>query len=78
MFDTSLSERSKKIEKMKKTNNNKSEKLFFRETVFHGQKAFLFFKTVVGNHRAAARCRSVRSSLPGRIIFQVKCFETFL
>jgi len=34
--------------------------------------------TVVGNHRAAARCRSVRSSLPGRIIVQVKCFETFL
>ena len=23
---------------------------------------------MVGNHRAAARCRSVRSSLPGRII----------
>jgi len=34
-------------------------------------------RAVVGNHRAAARCRSVRSSLPGRIIFQIKCFETF-
>jgi len=35
-------------------------------------------RPVVGNHRAAARCRSVRSSLPGRIIYQMKCFETFL
>jgi len=32
----------------------------------------LWIKAVVGNHRAAARCRSVRSSLPGRIIFHVK------
>jgi len=31
----------------------------------------LWIKAVVGNHRAAARCRSVRSSLPGRIIFHV-------
>ena len=33
---------------------------------------------VVGNHRAAAQCWSVRSSLPGRLLFQIKCFETFL
>jgi len=30
-----------------------------------------YSKAVVGNHRAAVRCRSVRSSLPGRIIFHV-------
>ena len=36
-----------------------------------------YLSPVVGNHRPAARCRSVRSSLPGRIIFQVKWFETF-
>jgi len=35
-------------------------------------------RPVVGNYRAATRCRFVRSLLPGRIIFQVKCFETFL
>jgi len=33
---------------------------------------------VVGNHRAAAQCRFVRSSLPGRVLFQIQCFETFL
>ena len=44
---------------------------------YHGPPLQLC-NAVVGNHRAAARCRSVRSSLPGRITFQVKCFETFL
>ena len=28
-------------------------------------------RAVVGNHRAATRCRSVKGSLPGRILFQV-------
>ena len=34
-------------------------------------------KAVVGNNRAAARCRSVRRSLPGRIIFQVNVLNHF-
>jgi len=35
-------------------------------------------KPVVGNHRAAARCRSVRSSLPGRVSFyRLKLWNIF-
>ena len=32
---------------------------------------------VVGKHRAAARCRSARGSVLGRVFFQIKCFKAF-
>ena len=41
------------------------------------REVYLCFIAVVGNHRAAAQCQSVRSLLPGRVLFQIKCFETF-